>query len=125
MRKLALALAILSLVSCKKDKDKEEDVNYSAWSILKVEGSTTGTVNQTIPITVTFAGSCAVVDRFAESRGATKINITLLGYPVKGWCTADAMPRTIIYNFNATQPGTYELHFANNAANVPHIVTVN
>jgi hypothetical protein len=127
VRTLIIGLAVVGFIGCAKDKDKNNDNVYSSWPIIKVDGATRCTINQSIPITVSwpFTSGCDLVDKFAESSNGNTLTITTLGYTVKAYCTMDAGVKTIVYNFKPTKAGVYELKFVNNDSFIPHVVTIN
>ena len=128
IRNLITALVLTAFFSCSKDGDKgKNDIVYSAWPIVKVEGAITGSVNQVIPITVNwpYKNGCEIVDKFAESRSGMSVVITTLGYTKVGMCTQELGTKNAIYNFIATQSGVYELKFVNHDTYIIHTVTIN
>jgi len=125
-RIIIIGLTIVGFIGCSKE-NKDNNIIYSAWPIAKVEGATTGTINQPIPITVSwpYSSGCDLVDKFAESNAGNTVTITTLGYKSKGICTMDTGIKTIIYNFTTKKSGVYELKFVNHDSFITHVVIIN
>lgn len=117
MKQYLFIFSMLIFAACKKENDAPQVV-YSAWPVNKIEGATIGSVNQEIPITVSwpYSTGCDIVDKFHESPSANTVTVTTLGYTIKGPCTMDAGVKTSTYRFKATSAGTYTLKFVNNDA---------
>jgi hypothetical protein len=127
MRYTILAVFVASLFSCKKNNDSE--IIYATWPMTKVEGSNTGSINQSIPLTVYWpyaSGSCDILDKFEEVREGNIIYVKALGHSASGICTTDAGIKTKTYNFFSTKAGTFELRFVNKDNSfILHTVTIN
>lgn len=113
MKKLFSILCIVSFLSCKKEET--QDPVYFQRIITKVEGDTTGTVNQVIDITVywPFSSGCDILDRFEEQRTGSTLTIKAIGHFYNGVCTQDAGIKTRIYKFSSSVKGNFELRFYN------------
>jgi len=84
--------------------------------VTKVDGATTGVINQAIPLTVYWfftSGSCDILDKFEETRLGNIVTVKAYGHYSGQVCTADAGIKTKIYNFISPTPGTFELRFVN------------
>jgi hypothetical protein len=121
-------LAVLAVsISCKKETAKE--IIYFQRNVSAVAGAGTGTVNQLIPISVSWfysSGSCDVMDKFEENRQGNIIWITAIGHSSGTICTTDAGTKVKIYNFLASTAGTYELRFLNkDNSYLTHTIIIN
>ena len=127
MRQLLICVIMLFTVSCKKNNDTN-NINLSQRLMTKVAGTSTGTINQKIDLTVTwpYASGCDVLDKFEESRNGNIIIIKAYGHVEQTVCTQEAGYKTKTYNFVSTTAGTFELRFTNSDNSyISHTVTIN
>ncbi len=119
-------LFILTLVGCEKyTLDITEDLHH--WDILKVEGPTTGSINQTISLDVTYPTSsgCDMVTEFLSDRHRNSFLIKAFGYTTDGFCTQAAVPMVIEYEFSSSEAGTFELKFIKkDNTTINHSITI-
>ena len=124
MRYSSLLLVVLLSASCHSKKV----YNYSQRIVIKVEGATTGSVNQVVALTVHWqftSGSCDVFDKFEESRQGNTIKIKVYGHWTENVCTSDVGINKVTYNFSSSTPGTFELLFENmDGSVVIHTITI-
>lgn len=80
----------------------------------------TGNVNQTISIPVTFQviNGCGRFGNFIETNDGNTKTITINAKYEGCFCTQAIEQRQAIYNFNPTTPGTYTLNFTQTNGNV-------
>lgn len=84
-------------------------------SVTKVEGPSTGQVNQDIAITayVMLAGNCSGVERFVETTSSNTQTIRVNTYTdTCVACTNNYIESPTVYTFKTNKPGTYYLKFA-------------
>ena len=91
-----LGLLILLLYSCTK-KENDSCISYIPAPVTKVDGPNSGMVNQEIPFTEDLNENTASIKVIAKYEGCV--------------CTQALVPGQILYNFKASQPGTYYLKF--------------
>jgi hypothetical protein len=114
-------------LSCNKNNDSEKSLRQ--WQILKVEGSSNGSINQVAGITVYWpytSGSCDFLSKFEESRQGSIITVKAMGYSTGGICTMDAGIKKKIYEFISASAGTFEIRFLNpDNSFIAHTVVIN
>ena len=123
---LLIASVLFIMVACKKEKQLTEAKQHDVTS---VTGSTTGTINTAITLTVTYpySNGCDFIGSFEETRTGNTIAIKALSKPVAkdAICTQDAGSRTIDYQFKSSTAGTFELRFLKtDGTSVNHTVTI-
>jgi hypothetical protein len=97
-------------------KESSESFISIQWNMNRVEGVTSGTLNQTISLTVYYPTSsgCDVFDKFEQSSQGNIISIKALGHTVKSnFCTYAAIEKTATFNFKPISTGSFELRFIN------------
>ena len=107
-----LAFTVL-LFSCEKDVD--ENV-LEQWNMNKIEGPTTGTVEQPVILTVFYPTSsgCDHLTKFETNKQGSIISIKAFGYTNKtSFCTMAAVEKTKTYEFTAEKKESLELKFIN------------
>ncbi len=113
--KFTAYLLIIALLfnSCKKEN--AEDINYTHWPVVQVDGVQQATIGQNITLTVhwPYSSGCDIVDKFETKKLGSVYSIKTLGYYEDKICTQDAGIKTITYLFSATSAGTYDLNFEN------------
>ena len=120
-----LNIMLLFILSCNKEKEIIEGIH---WNILKVEGLTTGAIQQPIEIIVYwgYSSGCDFLNRFEESKTGNVIHIKAIGQTSSGICTTDAGIKTRIYTFTPNSTGIFEFRFINTDNSIiTHIVTIN
>ena len=125
--KFTAYLIIVALIfnSCKKDS--AEEVNYTHWPIVQVDGAQQAIVGQNIMLTVhwPYSSGCDVLEKFDTKNVATVYTIKALGYYQNSICTQDAGIKTKEYLFSASVAGSYELNFVNpNGSVITHLILV-
>ncbi len=121
-------MVLISFLAFSCNKDNDADKKLTQWAVIKVEGATSGNINQVVPITVywPYTSGCDVLSKFEASWKAPIINITALGYSSGGICTMDAGIKTKIYEFTSASAGTFELRFMNkDNSYISHVVVIN
>lgn len=103
-----------TLMSCSKD-DEGNTVTKTEF-VTNVTGATTATVNQEVPLNVTYHvdGTCGVFDKTVES---TTGNTTTIEVKVKYATQVCSGPttQTLAYKFKKATAGTYILKFKKSA----------
>ena len=127
MRQIIFTFLILATISCNKKNDS--NVSLTQWNITKVEGSSTGNVNQSLALIVywPYSSGCDILDNFQETKQANVIFVKAYGHTASGGiCTDDAGIKTKIYNFTSATAGTFELRFINRDNSfISHFITIN
>jgi hypothetical protein len=127
--KLYLFLILLFFIafsSC--ENNGSEEINSTQWNITKVEGPTSGTLNQNITLKAYYqtASGCDVFDKFEQIDQDKVISIKAYGHTTNKICTAQAVERSSDFSFIPTMIGTYEFKFLNRDNSiVTHIMTIN
>jgi hypothetical protein len=95
----------------------------------RVEGDTTGKIDQTIILTVYYptSSSCDVFDRFEQAHGANFFSWKAYGHTeTNNFCTNEAIEKSVTIKFTPISAGTYELRFINkDNSYFTHILTIN
>jgi len=101
------------LPGCKKSGDENNCIGFTNAPVTKVEGPTTGNVNQAIDLTVSFGcfSGCGQFGNFEQTANGNSTTISVVAKYEGCICTTEAPIRQTIYNFKAGQPGTYYLRF--------------
>jgi hypothetical protein len=106
-------ICIILLVACNKHQEDTTCISFSKAPVSKIEGATTATVNQEIPLTISFGcfngcGSFGNVEQISNGNTTTIIvNAKYQGCV----CTQDAPTRQTTYLFKKAMAGTYVLKF--------------
>jgi hypothetical protein len=105
-------LILFIIVSCKKSN------SYSPlpgqWNMSRVEGVSTGIINQTISLSVFYPASsgCDILDRFEQTAQGKIISIRAFGHTeTSNFCTQAATEKSAILDFKPTSTGSFELRF--------------
>ncbi|HSN61403.1 MAG TPA: hypothetical protein VLR49_10740, partial [Ferruginibacter sp.] len=108
-----LVIAVFILWGCNKNQDEQPCVSFSKAGITKIEGPLTASVNQEIPLTVSFScmNGCGQFGNFEESTVGNTTTIVLNAKYEGCVCTQDIPSRQTIYSFKKIQTGTYILKF--------------
>ncbi len=128
MRKVGfiLILLILTQFGCEKfTLDTPEGLHH--WDILKVEGPSSGSINQTISIDVTYPTSsgCDVVTEFLSDKHGKRVLIKAFGYTTDGFCTQAAVPKVKEYEFSSNEKGEFILKFIRiDNTTINHYITI-
>jgi hypothetical protein len=127
--KLNLFLILLFfIVSSSCDTNDSEEINSIQWNITKVEGPSSGTLNQNIALRAYYqtASSCDIFDKFEQINQDRVISIKAYGHSANTICTAQAVESSSVFNFIPTMTGTYEFKFVNRDHTViTHSMTIN
>ncbi len=119
-------LFILIQVGCEKfTLDTPEGLHH--WDILKVEGPTSGYINQAISLDVTCPTSsgCDIVTEFLTDRHRNSFLIKAFGYTHDGMCTQAAVPMVTEYEFSSSETGTFVLKFIKiDNTTIDHYITI-
>jgi hypothetical protein len=109
---LIAILFIASLSGCKKEDD-DTCLSFRNDEVLDAQGATTGGINQDIPFTVTYALSngCGSFAGFEQQTSGNTISVYAKTKYEGCICTQDYRTFQSVYNFRATQAGTYTLQF--------------
>jgi len=108
-----LILAVFILCSCNKNHDEQPCVSFNKAQVIRIEGPITASVNQEIPLTVSFScmNGCGQFGNFEESTVGNTTTIILNAKYQGCVCTQDIPTRQTLYSFKKTQTGTYFLKF--------------
>jgi len=121
------SLILILLVSCRKSTP--EPYESVQWNMNRVEGATTGKVDQTIILTVYYptSSSCDVFDRFENTTKAYFFSFKAYGHTeTSNFCTDAAIEKSVTVKFIAISVGSYELRFINkDNSYFTHILTIN
>jgi hypothetical protein len=123
---LFLTLFFIFSLSC--DRYNGEEINSFQWNITKVEGASSGRVNQKISLIAYYqtASGCDIFDRFEQTGPDRIISIKAYGHLADMICTQQAIERSSVFNFIPTITGTYEFRFINRDNTfIVHTVTIN
>jgi hypothetical protein len=120
-------LILFSIFACKKNNSEFYDPGQ--WNMNKVEGISTGTLNQTISLTVFYSTSsgCDIFDRFEQSIQGKIVSIKAYGHTeTSTYCVQAALERSATFDFKPTTTGLYELRFFNrDNSYFTHNLTIN
>lgn len=114
--KLQFLIILFSLLfikaGCKKDSDNK-CISLLEAPVAEVSGPGTGSVNQDIPFTVAFdiSNGCGQFSEFEVTSSGNTKNIKVIARYEGCICTQIFARFERIYNFKATQAGTYLLQF--------------
>lgn len=109
-----IASLVFLLLSCMK-KDSESK-NLLQWNMNRVEGISTGVLNQTITLTVFYptTSNCDILDKFEQSIKNNIVSIKAYGHTeASTFCTQSAIEKNTPVSFKPTSSGSYELRFVN------------
>lgn len=127
--RLYLFIAILGFLlsnSCKKSDSESKNPNQ--WNMSRVEGVSTGSVNQTISLTVFYPTSsgCDIFDKFEQNIQDKIVSITAYGHTeTSPSCIQSATERSAIFSFNPNTTGSFKLNFINrDNSYFTHILTI-
>jgi len=123
MKKLILLFIplIFLLNACEKSPKESDKLPESIDSlvhhdVLKVEGPSTSLINQSVTLTVYYptASGCEYVSKFMTEIDNRNILIKAYGGIIRNaFCTFEAVPKTINYNFTPTEKGQFIFKFIN------------
>ena len=121
------SIILILLISCKKSSP--ETLTPGQINMNRVEGATTGNLNQTITFTVYYPTSsgCDVFDRFEQSVKGKIVSIRAYGHTeTSTFCIQAALERNITFDFIPISTGLYELRFINrDNSYFTHNLTIN
>jgi hypothetical protein len=124
---LITSLILFILISCKKSSP--ETYTPGQINMNRVEGATTGNLNQTITFTVYYPTSsgCDVFDRFEQINKGKIVSIKAFGHTdTSTYCIQAAIERNTTFDFIPTSSGLYELIFINrDNSYFTHNLTIN
>lgn len=117
-RAIALVLFVtIGFVSCNDDDDNSSPITKKSF-VSVVTGPTTGTINQELTLTVTFAvdNSCGTFNKYVETtKSETTKEIEVEAKYEGSNCGTTAVTKTGSYKFKAAKVGTYILKFKKSA----------
>ena len=105
-------LILFIIISCKKSSS--DSPLPGQWNMSRVEGVTTGIINQTISLNVYYPTSsgCDILDRFEQNTQGKIISVRAFGHTeISNFCTQAAVEKSTILDFTPTSTGSYELRF--------------
>ena len=116
---LFLFATILVLSGCEKKNNIEPNIIETPeglvhWDVIKVEGQTSGLVNDTILLDVYCPSSsgCDYISRFISNKNGNTIFIKAFGNTRTDTpCTMAAIPIVTKYKFSSKSKGQFELQF--------------
>jgi hypothetical protein len=121
-------IATLMAFTCKKeDTANNKCLSFAKAPVTAVTGPATGSINQDINLTVSFACSngCGQFGSFEQARTGNTFEISVTAKYEGCVCTQDIPVRQQTYTFRASQPGTYLLNFVQqNNTFVTHTIVV-
>jgi hypothetical protein len=111
-----IMLVVGSLTSCTKDDNQPQIVTKTSF-VSAITGPTTGTPNQELTFTVTFAveNSCGTFNKFIETATTNTKQIEVESKYEGANCGVTAATKTTTYKFKPTAVGTYILKFKKTA----------
>jgi len=113
---LFAVIAIFLLLGCEKSSNTDSPEGLVHWNISKVEGPTSGLVNETISLDVycPTSSGCDYISEFVSDKSGNNIDIKAFGNTLKDTnCTMAAVPLKVKYEFNPNSKGQFVLHFIN------------
>jgi len=127
---LLLTAIILFWTGCKKPSDNDPaPAGLIQWDILKIDGPTSGSINQVISLKVSCPASsgCDYVSQFISKRNGKIITIKAYGNTHKDInCTMGAVTLTVNYNFIPLETGELVLIFRNkDNSEISYNITIN
>lgn len=105
--------SVVGVLSCGKSNDNPCSISYSNAPVTKVQGPSSGLVNQDLALSVLFTcfNSCGRFGRIEENSNADTTTIKVIAR-YEGCVCADVLSGgQAIYKFRATRAGTYHLKF--------------
>ena len=121
------SLVLILFVSCRKSN--QEPYKSVQLNMNRVEGATTGKVDQTIILTVYYptSSSCDVFDKFENTTQDHYFSYKAYGHTeTSDFCTEAAIEKSVTVKFIAISVGSYELRFINkDNSYITHIITIN
>src|SRR5688572_10923780 len=108
-----LTVFTISFGSCSKNNIDKDCLEYTRAFVSKVEGPSTGQINQEVNFQVYFGvhNGCGQFGNFEESIEANSRLIKVIAKYEGCICTQDAPGRIGDYKFRTSQTGTYFLKF--------------
>ena len=116
---LLLFITIFILLGCEKKNNVETNTvetpeGLVLWDVIKVEGQTSGLVNDTISLDVYCPSSsgCDYISEFLSDKNGNTVFIKAFGNTRKDTpCTMAAIPIVVKYKFTSKSKGQFELQF--------------
>jgi hypothetical protein len=111
---LTTLIIILSLIiSCESNDQNKECINYDIGYVTSINAPTTGAVNETINIEVSFRviNGCGTFEKFIETENGNSKTIEVEAKYEGCTCTQALEIRTVNYDFTANKSGDYQLNF--------------
>ena len=110
---ISLATLFSIIASCNKAKIVKSCIQYKNAAVTKIEGPTSGNVNQVLNLTVFFGcfNGCGQFGSFEQTTTGNLTTINVIAKYEGCICTQDAPIRQTVYNFKATEPGVYNINF--------------
>ncbi len=112
---LLLGLTFFLQTACNKSNNDTPE-SHVHWNVSKVEGPTSGLVNETISLTVYCPASsgCDYISKFESDKNGNTISIKAFGGTTKdSFCTQAAVPIQTTYEFTSNATGQFVLQFIN------------
>jgi hypothetical protein len=127
--KPTLFLILFSFIfSLSCDRNDPEEINSIQWNITKVEGASSGSLDENISLKAYYqtASGCDIFDRFEQTGQDRVFSIKAYGHTADMICTAQAVERSSFFYFVPTMSGIYEFRFINRDNTViRHTLTIN
>jgi len=125
---LLLFTTIIIISSCEKNNNIETPEGLVHWDIMKVEGQTSGFVNDTISFEVYCPSSsgCDYISEFLSDKNGNTVFIKAFGNTRKDTpCTMAALPIVAKFKFTSKSKGQFELQFIKRDNSViKHFLTI-
>jgi hypothetical protein len=117
LQSVAMILFVaVSLTSCSKDDDQPQAVTKTSL-VSAITGPTTGTPNQELSFTVTYAveNNCGTFNKFIETTNENTKQIEVQSKYEGTSCGSTPATKTTTYKMKPTAEGTYTLKFKKTA----------
>ncbi len=123
-----LGYSLQFLSGCTIDNEEDNCIRYAGANVEQVNGSHSGTVNQIIPIEISFwcTDGCGQFGNFEQVTNGDTTNINIVAEYRGCVCTQDLPLRNTIYQFTRNTPGIYTLSFRfSTDSSIHHTITIN
>ncbi len=107
-------ILIITILSCKKNKQEEQCISYTLAPVTNVTGGNTALINQELNLTVSFLSinGCGQFENIEESSSGNTTTLKINAKYEGCVCTQDVSTKTTFYKFKKAEAGIYELKFS-------------
>lgn len=111
-----ILISFTLLVSCNNEGNNDDCIEYETAYVTSVNSPVSGSVNETINIDLNFnvKNGCGNFHNFIETDDGNTKTIEIIAKYEGCPCIQAIIPKTVIYEFEAQNAGTYTLKFKSN-----------